>query len=213
VEFAHVGPWLAGVGDDLRRLLFESGGAGAYGAMVLAFLAGTVGLPFPEELILSVGGYLAAKGVVHWLGVYVLGYAVIFILDVILYELGRRAGPRALEGRLGRRLDPARVERIRGWFDRHGVATVVASRFLMGTRTPTFLLAGALGMPRSPFLLAVAVSGIVTVAIPIALGYFFAAHIDRILVWIERIQGPAFFASMAILAVGVLYLWRRGSER
>jgi membrane protein DedA with SNARE-associated domain len=198
----------AALGEDLLTWLQSGAGWSGYGILVLAFLGGTVGLPLPEEVILATGGYLSARGALSWPLVYLLGYLVIFLLDVMLYEVGRRTGPQIEHSRFGRRLDPVRVAAAHRFFERRGVSVVVASRFLMGTRTPTFLLAGALGMPRRTFLVAVALSGILSVGIPIALGYFLADQIDGLTDLMGRLHVWSGLGVLLILVLSI-WMWRR----
>ncbi len=201
--------WLtASVGTDLLAWLQSSEGWPGYGALVLAFIGGTLGLPLPEEVILATGGYLSARGAMSWPIVYGIGYVCIFLLDVALYEVGRRTGPSIEKSRLGRRLDPERVASAHRFFERRGLVVVIASRFLMGTRTPTFLLAGALGMPRRTFLTAVALAGLVSVAIPLALGYALADQIDGLTDLMGRLH---VWGAVGVLALLILlaWMWRR----
>ncbi len=201
--------WLtAAIGEDLLTWLQSSAGWTGYGVLVLAFLGGAVGLPLPEEVILATGGYLSARGALSWPIVYVIGYIVIFLIDVLLYEVGRRTGPQIEHSRLGRRLDPARVAQAHRFFGRRGVSVVVASRFLMGTRTPTFFLAGALGMPRRPFLIAVGLCGFLSAGIPLALGYIFADHIDGVTGLMGRLHVWSGLGVLVILIL-VVWMWRR----
>lgn len=201
--------WLtAAIGEDLLSWLQSSAGWTGYGVLVLAFLGGTVGLPLPEEVILATGGYLSARGALSWPLVYGIGYVVIILLDVVLYEVGRRTGPQIEHSRLGRRLDPVRVAAAHRFFERRGVFVVIASRFLMGTRAPTFLLAGALGMPRRTFIVAVALSGIFSVGIPLALGYFLADHIDGLTGLMGRMHVWSGLGVLVMLIL-VVWMWRR----
>ncbi|MEE2680886.1 MAG: VTT domain-containing protein [Planctomycetota bacterium] len=70
--------------------------------------------------------------------------AGIFIGDLGLYFMGRFAG-RALSSWdwLSRRFPPARLNRLRHWFDAHGWTAILASRFMPGTRVPLYVAIGA----------------------------------------------------------------------
>ena len=99
---------LAGLADDLMAWLEASDGLAGYGIMLIAFLVGSVGFPLPEEAVLAMGGYLAATGALSLVGVYLFGYSVVLIMDLLLYEIGRRAGPAVEQSRMGRKIAPER---------------------------------------------------------------------------------------------------------
>ncbi len=198
----------AGVGEKMLDWLQSSGGAGCYGVMLVAFLVGSVGFPLPEEAVLAVGGYLAAKGAMSLLGAYLFGYTIVLAIDCMLYEVGRRVGPAVERSRVGRKLSRARIVGARVWFRRYGVMTVVIARFVMGTRIPVFLLAGALGVTRRKYYTAVALSGLVSNAVPVLLGYYLADQIDELVSGIDAVHGWFGIASLVLLVV-LIILWRR----
>ncbi len=169
--------WLASLLDALRA----GGGAAAYGLVALALVLGACGVPVPEEAVFAIGGALAASGRASWVVIYALGWSVVLTLDLVLHGIGARYGPGIEHSRLGRRVGPERWDRLRRFVARRGVWAVLVARFVMGVRIPTFVLAGAMGMPRRHFLPVVACAGLVSAAIPLALGYAFGAHLDDVL--------------------------------
>jgi membrane protein DedA with SNARE-associated domain len=184
---------------DLVEELVGSGGGSAYALLVLAWVAGACGVPVPEEAVFAVGGALAARGQVLAAAVYALGWTVVLLLDGVLFTLGARCGPALETSRWGRKMGPARWEGMRRLVLRRGVWAVAGARFVMGTRIPVFLLAGALGMPARRFLPVVALAGLLSAALPLALGYVFAAHLPELLAAL----GTARWALLALVAVGL----------
>ena len=83
---------------------------------------------------------------------------------------------------------------------------MVGARFVMGTRIPTFVLAGALGMPRGRFLAAVGVAGLFSAGIPLLLGYVFGAHLEDLLAAL----GTARWLLLGIAFIALLLWWQRG---
>ncbi|MDJ0973360.1 MAG: DedA family protein [Planctomycetota bacterium] len=204
---------LAGLADDLMAWLEASDGLAGYGIMLIAFLVGSVGFPLPEEAVLAMGGYLAATGALSLVGVYLFGYSVVLIMDLLLYEIGRRAGPAVEQSRMGRKIAPERWTAARGFFERRGILTVVIARFVMGTRITIFLLAGALQMERRRYYVAVAISGLFSNAIPVILGYLLADRISELLGGIGQAYDWAGGITVALvgalIAAFVLLRWRR----
>lgn len=206
----------AGLADRLLAWLEASDGLAGYGIMFVAFLVGSVGFPLPEEAVLAMGGYLASTGAMSLVGVYLFGYSVVLAIDLLLYEVGRRAGPAVEQSRLGRKVAPERWAAARGFFARRGTLTVVFARFVMGTRITIFLLAGALRMERRRYYVAVAISGLFSNAIPVLLGYLLADRIAEVLTGIgyayEWAGGATVVILVALLLV-LLFLRRRRARR
>jgi membrane protein DedA with SNARE-associated domain len=166
---------------DVLHALEGSDGAATFLWLGAGLLAGALGVPVPEEIVLAVGGAAAQRAHLPLLPVYVFAWAVIVLLDLGLHTLGGALGPRLKASRWGRRIRPERWQRLEALVERRGVHAVVLARFVMGARIPVFLLAGALGMPRRRFLLAVSLAALVSVALPVALGYVFAQHMGTVL--------------------------------
>lgn len=166
---------------DLLQTLEGSGGLAAYALLVLVLLLGACGVPFPEEAVFAIGGALAARGGLSWVVVYMLGWSVVFLLDVALYTVGLRLGPGIERSKWGRRVGPDRWDRLRRFVVRRGAWSVAAARFVMGARIPIFLLAGAMGMPKRRFIGVVGAAGLLSAAAPLALGYAFGAHLESLL--------------------------------
>ncbi len=101
-----------------------------------------------EDLATISAGLLVARGSLTFLSATGAALAGIFLGDMLLFLAGRWIG-RPLLGRAPLRwmIRPAEVERTRNWFARRGPALVLASRFLPGTRLPTYFTAGMLHMP------------------------------------------------------------------
>jgi membrane protein DedA with SNARE-associated domain len=76
----------------------------------------------------------------------------------------------------------------------------------MGVRIPTFVLAGAMGMPRRRFLPVVACAGLVSAAVPLALGYALGARLDEVLAALGTVRWILLGAFVAVL---VWWLVRR----
>ena len=112
-------------------------------------------LTFVQEDVPAVtAALLAAAGSLSWpvgfLGVF-LG---IWLGDALLYLLARGLGrPLLQRGWAKRFFDPVAVLRSEQWFSEKGNWLLISSRFVPGTRLPTYLAAGFLRLPFGRFLL------------------------------------------------------------
>src|SRR5216117_26762 len=118
--------------------------------------AATLGLlTFVQEDVPTVSAaLLAATGNLPWrfglLGVF-LG---IWMGDALLYLLARAVGRPLLQRAWTKRFfDPRAVQQSERWFAQRGTWLLLSSRFVPGTRLPTYLAAGFLRLSFGRFLL------------------------------------------------------------
>jgi membrane protein DedA with SNARE-associated domain len=134
-----------------------------YPAIFLVVILGNVGLPVPEESVLALAGFLAARGLLHLPGVLAVGALAAIVGDNLGYWLIGRLGGRALFRRwswLNRWADTVipRAEKI---MKRHGGKTVFFGRFVAILRFTAAWVAGLGEMPWWRFLFWNATGGIV----------------------------------------------------
>ena len=135
---------------ELTHLIHTYGLVAVFGAVALQ----AVGAPVPGTTALIVAALYAADA--H--GLPIAGVIAVAVAGAVCgtcagFLIGRLGGE-ALLLRLGRviRQPPARVQRVRREFARHGAAWLVFGRFISGVRNITGLVAGASGMPFARFL-------------------------------------------------------------
>jgi len=121
----------------------------------LAFLetGAFVGLIAPGETAVVLGGVVAAQGQVELGLLLVLVWLAAAAGDLTSFILGRRLGRRFIVAR-GPRIGvtPARLERVEGFFSRHGPKAILIGRFVGIIRAVAPFLAGASGLELRRFL-------------------------------------------------------------
>jgi membrane protein DedA with SNARE-associated domain len=184
-----------------------------YLAIWAVLAAAGMGAPISEDLTLLLAGGLAARGVTSYWPTLLSGYFGVILGDVLIHHWGGKLGPLAWERPLVKKhLSPARQEKLRGHFARHGFLTVVVGRHTPILRAPVFFLAGATHMPRWKFLLADMFSAAITVPIVVTLGFYFGQHLDEIRSRIHQVQYVLLALVVVALALWLVLRRRRAAE-
>jgi len=148
VQAPDVEGWLTSLADTL--------GAWTYALVAaLAFLetGAFVGLVAPGETAIVLGGVVAAQGEVSLPLIALAAWLAAALGDLVSFLLGRRLGRRFLVAhgpRVG--VTPLRLERVDGFFDRHGGKAILIGRFVSLVRAVAPFVAGASGLALRRFL-------------------------------------------------------------
>lgn len=112
--------------------------------LVLMFLLAVATL-VSEDLACIAGGLLVAQGRIGFFAATLACLVGIFVGDMLLFAAGRFLGrPWLNRAPLKWIVTPERVEASSQWFERRGAVVVFLTRFLPGTRLPTYVAAGIL---------------------------------------------------------------------
>jgi len=175
-----------------------------YVGLFLALLAGSLGVPIPEEAVIIAGGVLAHEEVVRW--EFALPVCLIGVLsgDIVLYWVGHHWGLQVLAWRPVRHvLTPERAQTLIEAYRRHGVKIVFAARHVIGLRAPSFLMAGTVRIPFWKFFAIDAGSALVGVSFSFGVAYFLTDHLKEILTNVHRVER---WIAVIVLAAGVAAL-------
>jgi membrane protein DedA with SNARE-associated domain len=116
-----------------------------YGYAGLSFLLmfGIIGLPIPDETLLTLSGYLVFKGRLHFLPTIVSAFLGSTCGITISYLLGRSGGY-ALIVRYGHwvHITATKVERVQQWLEHRGRWGLFVGYFIPGVRHLAALVAG-----------------------------------------------------------------------
>jgi membrane protein DedA with SNARE-associated domain len=152
-----------------------------YGAISLLLIGGGLGLPIPEEAVQLGAGFLAHRGVFELRWAAPAAWLGIVIGDALLFTIASRHGERVLSSRaVSRVLTPKRRERLRHHFANHAFLTIMVARHAGPLRMPTFAMAAAHGVRAGTFLVADALSALVSVPVVVGAGYLFSQHLDQV---------------------------------
>lgn len=194
------------VGQVLRDL--------GYVGVVLLMAVETIFPPIPSEAVLPLAGYLAERGDLDLVGVFVSSTIGSVAGAMLLYELARRGGrPFARKFVRRARLPESRLEDADRAFARRGPLYVVLGRCLPGIRSLVSIPAGVLRMRRSVYLGCTVLGSALWNAVLIGAGYGLGARWEQI----THALGPVSAPLIAVVVLAALWLgarwWRRERRR
>jgi membrane protein DedA with SNARE-associated domain len=143
-----------------------------YLGLFLLVVLGTLGLPFPEDGILLLSGFLAAHDVIKSFPAFFVVYSGLLMTDFLLYSVGKKYGRRIVEHKRFRKiLTSDRLGKLENKFKKWGPLVVFFGRHLLGLRAQIFLVAGVMRMSWKKFLIVDGTSALFTITLWGGLGY------------------------------------------
>lgn len=157
-----------------------------------------LGLPVPSvpTMILVASQMQGFSGLA---GILLLAVLASLLADWIWYQAGRSFGYRVLSLLCKLSINPSScVNQTEARFTKWGVWSLVVGKFIPGFSTVAPPVAGALGMPRTPFFIASAIGAALWAGVALMAGYLFKAQIDF---------GLALMAQHGVKAVAILLVF------
>jgi membrane protein DedA with SNARE-associated domain len=187
----------------MEQWIAQYGYLGIFSLLVL----GVVGLPVPDETLLTLAGYLVYRGQLLLIPTVVAALFGSLCGITLSYTLGRATGYLLIE-KYGARLHikMERVERIHDWFRRVGGFTLTLGYFVPGVRHLTAYVAGASELEYRTFALFAYPGGLLWCSTFITLGYFLGDRWNRIA---GKVHEEALIAAGVLAVCGLGYGWWR----
>lgn len=178
-----------------------------YFAIYMLLVLGIVGLPIPDETMLTFAGYLIYKGHLAWFPTFAIALFGSITGITISYIIGRAAGHFLVE-KYGYmiRLTHAKIQKIHWWFEKFGRWTLVIGYFIPGVRHFTAIVAGMAGFKVKHFILYAYAGALIWCTTFLSLGYFVGENWNFILSQFE-IRSDFFIGSLIIVICIVSAIW------
>jgi membrane protein DedA with SNARE-associated domain len=200
---------LSGSEMELYRQWLSAHG---YGGLFVLLASGIIGLPVPDDALLMLAGYLAARGMLELTPVLLVAALASICGITISYVLGRWLSGWLIAKKAARRrwLNTARLERVRCWFDRVGRWGLTVAYFVPGVRHLTALVAGMAKLRWPVFTLFAYSGALVWTATFVGLGYSVGERWQQVLATLELHR-----LIVVVVAAGALatYLTARWTTR
>jgi membrane protein DedA with SNARE-associated domain len=179
-----------------------------YAAIFLLLVFGIVGLPVPDETLLTFTGYLIYKGHLSPPLAFASALAGSASGITVSYTLGRIFGM-ALMHRFGKylHLTPERLERAHAWFERIGQWALTFGYFIPGVRHLTAYAAGISSLEPPRFALFAYMGSVLWVTTFLSLGYLLGERWQVVERNIHHYLVGVAIALGALLAIYLLWRW------
>jgi membrane protein DedA with SNARE-associated domain len=196
----------------MREAAFQWIAQYGYVGIFSLLVFGIVGVPVPDEWLLTFSGYLVYKGTLSFVPAFAAAFAGSACGITFSYLLGRVFDTYVLM-KYGRicHLTPERLALVHSWFERRGRWTLLIGYFVPGVRHLTGYVAGASMLNFPSFALFAYSGAFCWAAVFITLGFLLGEQWNRVL---ESIHETGTWliglAAASVLAyVIIVYLRRR----
>lgn len=185
-----------------------------YGGVFFLMALESMVFPVPSESVMPFAGYLAWKGEMDTLAVFVASTLGSLAGSLASYEMGRRWGE-AFVARWGRWFLLSRhdLELAHRFFERRGALAVLVCRFIPGVRHVISIPAGSARMALAPFLLVTAIGAAAWNMILFAAGWYLGANWQDLAGLLHYLDYVAVAGGLGFVAWWVIRHRRRAAER
>jgi len=174
----------------------------SYWIIFFGILLDNAGLPIPGELFLLLAGAFAGAGGMDLSTSILVAIAGAVTGDSLAYFIGRLGGRRLIDLYINCTLCTCNcADRAEAFFKRFGYITIPMARFVVGVRTLSSPLAGALRIGYIRFLTLDFIGSAAWTIIFIFLGYIFRDSILDLIPLLERVKNGFFIFFLFLIAI------------
>jgi membrane protein DedA with SNARE-associated domain len=180
-----------------------------YAAIFALLVLGIVGLPVPDEFLLTGCGFLVYQGNLQLAPTVASALAGSISGITCSYLIGRTVGWKFLHSRVGRLLNirDDDIYRVHGWFDRIGHWALLIGYFIPGVRHFTAIVAGTSKLEYPSFAVFAYTGALFWVSTFVFIGYHFGRRWEQILAVVEHNLKLVSVLGGVILIAYLLYLY------
>ncbi|MGA2273491.1 MAG: DedA family protein [Bryobacteraceae bacterium] len=183
-----------------------------YAAIIGLLMLGIVGLPVPDETLLTFTGYLVFRGNLRLPLAFAAALTGSGCGITISYLIGRTFGLKAIH-RYGRyvRIREEHVEKAHAWFRRAGHWSLTLGYFMPGVRHLTAFAAGMSALEAPQFALFAYTGAVLWVSAFLSLGYFLGDRWEAVEHNIHHYL--VYLTLVGIIALAGYLIWRKRRAR
>ncbi|HEX3015220.1 MAG TPA: DedA family protein [Desulfobacteria bacterium] len=198
----------------MKELAFHLIATYKYVGLFLSLALGLLGIPIPDETIMTFVGFLVYRQKLSLLLTVLVSIFGSLSGMSLSFVIGRKIGYRFL-AKFGAyiHLTPAKLEKHKGWFDRYGARSIVIGYFVPGVRHVTAYLAGITDVPYSRFISIAAVGAATWVVTFVTLGMIVGKDWFKVGLMVHRYFWYLLFVVLVAAAVISLVQRKHKPER
>lgn len=196
--------------DSLVIWLAQYGSFALFGLLTL----GIVGLPIPDETLMTFAGALIAKGHLELVPTVLAAYAGSFFEISLSYLIGRTFGTYVVK-RYGHRLGltEKKINQVHLWFEKIGKWTLLVGYFFPGVRHLTGYVAGTTELHFRQFAIFAYTGAFLWTTLFMTLGYFSSRNWEHVLQFmIDNIENVILLIGFVIILGFLVRLFYRKKE-
>jgi len=159
--------------ETLQHLITHYGYLGIFTLLML----GIVGIPVPDETILTLSGFLVYSGELHIIPTFIAAYLGSITGISISYAIGSTFGHHILV-KYGHyiHVTETRLQNAHNWFEKIGRWSLLVGYFIPGVRHVVAMLAGASELSLWEFAMFAYSGGFIWTITFLSIGFFFGKH-------------------------------------
>lgn len=156
--------------DNISQIVSQYGYAGIFVLLIL----GIVGLPIPDETLLTLSGFFVYQGSLKLIPAFMAAFLGSCCGITLSYIIGTTFGLYLLE-RYGKfiRITPERIQAAHNWFEKVGRWALLVGYFVPGLRHIVAIIAGTSRLDRLSFAVFAYSGAFIWAATFFSIGYFF----------------------------------------
>ena len=144
-----------------------------YVAIYALLSIGILGMPLPDEILLTFVGYLCSTRVLHYGVALLCSFSGAVTGGLVSYWLGSKLGRPGVQkygGKIG--IHAKRLERVEKWFIRYGAWSIILGYFIPGIRHLMCCFSGISRMRFGKYLILSASGALLWSVVFITIGYY-----------------------------------------
>ena len=165
--------------------------------------------PFPADIVVAFGSFLAARGKASPYSTFLVAWIGNLAGASLMYYIGRRYGSSAFMSRLERWAGKGAEQRLMSLYGRYGLPALFVSRFLPAVRAVVPPFAGAMKLPILPVTIAVGAASAVWFAFITFIAYRAGEDWEALYATIVKSGKLVTVVALALVVVGLLIYFAR----
>ncbi|MCT4605460.1 MAG: DedA family protein [Marinisporobacter sp.] len=183
-----------------------------YIGIFLALVFGIIGLPIPDEVLLTFAGFLVTQGKMNFFWVVGIAFIGSIIGVSVSYTIGYCFGWPFLK-KYGKYLhiNEKSFYKTEKWFDQYGKYAIIIGYFIPGVRQLNAYYAGITKRPYMRFAFYANIGGLLWVTSFVTLGVFVG---ERWQAWVEKFHTAAIaILVLSCIGIGIYYFIEKKNKR